>query len=164
MNEVAKEQVAIIALEAFEPGNLPPGLFEAVARVAVYPAVEFIPLRERDGRVEVLLFQRPDDDIQWPGMWHTPGTILRPTDSSYTDAFKRLLDDELRGTEVEPPVFMGAELSQNVRGRCVLLEHLVLVRGEPRAGQFFDIEKLPNEFIDAQRPSLERAVTLLRSI
>jgi hypothetical protein len=159
MNADINEITVVAALQEFEPGNLPPRLFEAVARIAVYPAVEFIPLRERNGKVEVLLFQRPDDDIQWPAMWHTPGTILRPTDQTYRDVFQRLLDDELRGTHVDEPIFMGAELSHNLRGRCVLLEHLLVVRGEPCAGKFFTIDNLPSKFIEDQRASLERAVS-----
>lgn len=164
MNDDINEAAVVAALQKFEPGNLPPLLFEAVARIAVYPAVEFIPLRERNGRVEVLLFRRPDDDIQWPAMWHTPGTILRPTDQTYRDAFRRLLDEELLGTQVDEPVFIGAELSRNLRGRCVLLEHLLVVRGEPCAGEFFAVEDLPSGFIEDQRASLERAVLFFRGL
>jgi hypothetical protein len=146
------------------PGNLSPEVFEAVARVAVYPAVEFIPLRKNYNKVEVLLFQRPSEDIIWPSMWHTPGTILRPTDETYEDAFTRLMEDELQGTETSLPIFIGAELSKNHRGRCVLLEHLVIVEGEPRAGTFFSVDNLPKDFIADQLPSLNRAVAALERL
>lgn len=145
-------------LEKYTPGNLPPAVFEAVARIAVYPAVEFIPLRMHDGRVQVLLFERPDDDIVWPSMLHTPGTVLRPTDQTYQDAFDRLRKDELADLEIEDPLFMGAELSHNRRGACVLIEFLVIVTGEPTVGCFYDVDDLPPRFIEEQRPSLERAV------
>lgn len=149
-------------LEACTPGNLPANVFEAVARVAVYPAVEFVPLRTHDGKVQVLLFERPDDDIIWPSMLHTPGTVLRPTDRTYQDAFDRLRRDELAGLMIEEPVPMGAELSRNKRGACVLIEFLVVVVGEPTVGCFYDVDDLPPRFIEEQRPSLERAIAAYR--
>lgn len=164
MNIDTNEATVVAALQEFEPGNLPPRLFEAVARIAVYPAVEFIPLRERDGRIEVLLFERPEDDLIWPSMLHTPGTILRPTDQTYQDAFNRLYREELMDLETDAPIFLGAELSHNHRGRCVLLEHLVVVAGEPTEGRFYDTKQLPDLFIEEQRPSLERAVAAYRKL
>lgn len=151
-------------LSGSTPGDLTPEVFEAVGRVAVYPAVEFIPLRKTSDKIEVLLFERPNTDIMWPSMLHTPGTVLRPTDCTYQDAFNRLHREELMGLETDPPLFLGAELSVNKRGRCVLLEHLVIVMGEPKVGKFYDVNHLPDLFIEAQRPSLERAVAAYRNI
>lgn len=148
----------VALLEKCTPGNLPADVFEAVARIAVYPAVEFIPLRTNEGKIQVLLFERPDDDIMWPSMLHTPGTVLRPTDQTYQDAFDRLRKDELANLDIEDPLFMGAELSRNKRGTCVLIEFLVVVVGEPTVGCFYDVDDLPPRFIEEQRPSLERAV------
>jgi len=144
------------------PGDLPPEVFEAVARVAVYPAVEFIPLREKNGQIEVLLFQRPAHDLIWPNMWHTPGTVLRPTDETYDNAFDRLVHEELKDLKIGKPIFLGAELSKNDRGAVVLLEHLVIADSEPKAGRFYRIDQLPNTFIEDQRASLERAVQAFR--
>lgn len=151
-------------LNSSTPGDLSPGVFEAVGRVAVYPAVEFIPLRKVGGGIEVLLFERPKDDIMWPSMLHTPGTVLRPTDRTYEDAFNRLYRDELMELETDPPLFLGAEMSMNKRGRCVLLEHLVVVRGEPKSGKFYNVDNLPSLFIEEQRPSLERAIEAFRNL
>ncbi len=97
-------------------------------------------------------------------MFHTPGTILRPTDQTYQDAFDRLYRDELKNIETDRPIFLGAELSINQRGRCVLLEHLVVVTGEAIEGRFYDVDKLPDSFIEEQRPSLERAVAAYRKL
>ena len=145
-------------LDRCEPGNLPPTIFEAVARLAVYSAVEFIPLRKVDNRIEVLLFERPANDIVWPSMLHTPGTVLRPTDDSYEDAFARLYTDEIGTLEGTPPQFIGAQLSRNKRGACLLLEYVLNVESEPVHGRFYDVSNLPNGFIEEQRASLERAV------
>lgn len=151
-------------LSRCEPGRLSPDVFEAVARLVVYPAVEFIPLRKNGDKIEVLLFERPEDDIMWPSMLHTPGTILRPTDLSYDDAFERLRKDELVGVEFDPPIFLGAELSRNKRGACVLLEHIINVTNEPGIGKFYDINSLPPNFIDAQYPSIKRAAIAYRNL
>jgi hypothetical protein len=153
-----KPDEIVKALEECVPGGLSSAMFEAIARLAVYPAVEFIPLRQKEGKVEVLVFQRSANDMVWPSMWHTPGTVLRPTDESYNDAFDRLIREELKDTKTSLPIFMGAELSKNNRGRCVLLEHLLVVKGEPKAGRFFPIDNLPKDFIADQLPSLNRAV------
>jgi ADP-ribose pyrophosphatase YjhB (NUDIX family) len=161
---LSNEAQLIQLLDGCTPGRLSPCVFEAVARVAVYPAVEFIPLRKKDNKVEVLLFQRPSDDIIWPSMWHTPGTILRPTDETYEDAFTRLMEDELKGTKTSLPIFIGAELSKNHRGRCVLLEHLVIIEDEHKAGTFFSVDNLPKDFITDQLPSLKRAVAAFEQL
>ena len=161
-----REELALLVelLKKCVPGELSPEVFEAVAQVAVYPAVEFIPLRKIDERIEALLFERPIDDLMWPSMLHTPGTILRPTDMTYQAAFNRLYRDELMGLETDPPIFLGAELSHNRRGACVLLEHLIVVTGKPTVGKFYDVEHLPESFIEEQRLSLERAVAAYRNL
>ena len=145
-------------LNKCEPGNLSHDVFEAVARVAVYPAVEFIPLRKKDGHIEVLLFERPDNDLIWPSMMHTPGTILRPTDATIDNAFNRLYKDELMNLPTDPPVFIGAYLSINSRGRCLLLEYLLKVQAEPKCGVFYKVSELPKTFIPEQQASLDRAI------
>lgn len=149
-------------LQKCKPGNLAPEIFEAIARVAVYPAVEFIPLRKNGNKIEVLLLERPENDLIWPSMLHTPGTILRPTDATIENAFSRLYEEELRGVSLSQPVFIGAHLSRNRRGTCLLLEHIVETQSEPTEGVFYDVENLPDKFIEAQKPSLERAVTVYR--
>jgi len=146
-------------LSQCEPGHLTPEVFEAIARVAVYPAVEFIPLRKRgDGKIEVLLLERPANDVMWPGMLHTPGTVLRPTDNTMEDAFTRLYTDELCNVPTTTPRLIGVQLSHNRRGTCLLLEHVVTLKSEPLTGKYYDVENLPPKFIPEQADSLDRAV------
>lgn len=161
MNSDSKLLVNLLA--QCTPGNLTPEVFEAIARVTVYPAVEFIPLREKDGEIEVLLFERPKNDIIWPSMLHTPGTILRPTDNDMEDVFKRLYKEELMGLLMDVPISMGFHLSTNSRGRCLLLEYLLRVKGEPNKGVFYRINNLPRNFIPEQLASLNRAVIAFRT-
>lgn len=166
MNTLSDKEISLLVelLNKCEPGNLSPGVFEAVARIAVYPAVEFIPLRKKEGRIEVLLLERSADDLIWPSMLHTPGTILRPTDNTMEAAFSRLFSDELSGLSTKTPVFIGAHLSRNSRGTCILLEHVLDVEGEPTVGTFYEVTNLPSLFIEEQRSSLERAVAVYRNL
>lgn len=147
-------------LSKCEAGNLPPEVFEAVARVAVYSAIEFIPLRLKNGNIEVLLLERDNDDIMWPQMLHTPGTVLRPTDVSIENAFDRLFSDELIGLSTKHPEFIGLHMGRNRRGTCLLLEHIVEVTSEPKVGSFYDVNNLPDKFIAEQLDSLRRAVAI----
>jgi len=164
MNTLSDKEISLLVelLNKCEPGNLSPEVFEAVARIAVYPAVEFIPLRKKEGRIEVLLLERSADDLIWPSMLHTPGTILRPTDNTMEAAFSRLFSDELSGLSTKTPVFIGAHLSRNSRGACILLEHIVEVISEPLDGAFYDVENLPSQFISEQVASLRRAVAIYK--
>lgn len=164
MNTLSDKEISLLVelLNKCEPGNLSPEVFEAVARIAVYPAVEFIPLRRKEGRIEVLLLERPANDLIWPSMLHTPGTILRPTDNTMEAAFSRLFSDELSGLSTKTPVFIGARLSRNSRGACILLEHIVEVTSEPLDGAFYDIDNLPSQFISEQVASLRRAVAIYK--
>lgn len=157
-----KENLQLInLLRKCEPGNLSPDVFEEIARLAVYPAVELIPLRRRGDRTEVLLYERPQDDIRWPSMLHTPGTILRPTDVAISDATSRLYNDELIGLSTNEPISIGYHMSLNDRGRCILLEYIVEVKTEnPEVGVFYDVDKLPDSLIVDQIESIRRAVTI----
>ncbi len=166
MSTLSNKEIHLLVelLDRCQPGRLLPEVFEAVGRIIVSPAVEFIPLRKKGNHIEVLLLKRPSDDIIWPSMLHTPGTVLRPSDKSFEDAFKRLLEDELVGIKTDLPVFMGAHISSNKRGRCLLLEHLVVVNEEPVAGTFYRIDDLPDKFIADQKASLDRAVVFYNNL
>lgn len=147
----------VVLLSKCEPGNLPREVFEAVAKVAVYPAIEFVLLRESDSILEVLLTKRSDDDPVWPAMFHLPGTVLRPTDNNLDDAFKRLYEEELAGVVLSKPHFVGAHFNKYLRGNSIGLEYWLKVEGQTNVGQFFDISSLPENFIEQQKSILERA-------
>lgn len=105
MNKAAEKQLAAL-LSSMEPGFLPYDIFVQIARLVVLSIIEFVPLRKnKNGNIEVLLLSRGMDDPIWPGELHTPGTVVRPTDTQggmYL-AFERILDDELKGAKVSAP-------------------------------------------------------------
>lgn len=141
-----------------EPGNLPSRVFEAVAKIAVYPAIEFVLLRVREGEIETLLFQRSWDDPVWPGQWHAPGTILRPTDATVEDAKARLIQDELMGMQLSGPHFVGVAMNNYLRGNGLGIEYWLEVSGEPANGQFYNVNQLPNDIVKEQTQLLQRAI------
>jgi len=161
-----EESISVAArLNGFEPGFLPEPLFVSIARLAVLTAIEFIPLRKTpDGTIQVLLFQRPVTDPIWPSLLHTPGTIIRPSDGTLDDGFRRLYKDELSNITAAAPIFTGVNLVHYKRGSAVTLEHILLLDQEPAGGTFYDVDNLPATFIEEQRAMVQRAVAKFKSL
>lgn len=162
MNENDTKELVRL-LELCTPGDLPQDVFIAIARLCVLPGIEFVPLRKNEGVIEVLLTQRGDDDSYWPSMFHTPGTILRPTDASFEDAFSRLFHDEL-GISYTPQItFVGYSFGRGLRGSGVGFEYIVHLE-ESTNGTFCPIDQLPSNFIKEQQALLNRCVDKFQSV
>src|ERR1035437_7368922 len=121
LNEDEQTQL-IRLLSKCIPGKLSIGVFSAIARLTVSPAVEVIPLRQTEHGVEVLLIERSSRDPVWPLMLHTPGTILRPTDTTLDDGFKRIFNGELV-IDIEDTNFIGISFGNGMRGVGVGIEY-----------------------------------------
>jgi len=157
----------VTLLNKLKPGVLPEDVFIAIARLIVLPAVEFIPLRITDGKMQVFLTRRSPNDPIWPNKLHTPGTIIRPTDTSLEDAVARLLKDEFEITDTTSvrPIFIGCSVEfNNDRGTGLCIEHLVEFDEVPSTGEYYDIESLPDDFLEFQRDMVQRAVTKFRQL
>ena len=117
--------------------------------------MEVAPLRmTNEGRIEILLTQRPADDKHWPNEWHIPGTVIRSTDEpgNFHTGFQRVLHDELNDAVVYPtePQFVGVKFWDAHRGRELDHLHYVevsVVDGAKVPGQFFDVTQLPETTI-----------------
>ena len=149
-------------LRKLKPGFLPYPIFEQVARLVALSIIEFVPLRTVGGVAEVLLLQRAADDPLWPGALHTPGTIIRATDLSpdkYSTwpAFQRILHDELRGTAVSDPHYVGSLLNKSKRGVEQAQLYWVEVLGEPKIGDFYPLNNLPADLIKSQLVFIQEA-------
>ena len=149
-------------LAKFNPGFLPYPVFEQIARLVALPIVEFIPLRLNGDVVEVLLIERPANDPFWPGMLHTPGTVIRATDLSEGKqenwpAFDRILNDELQGTKVGPPHYVGSIFHRSKRGAEQAQLYWVEVKGEPSVGNFYPVDELPDGLIESQVAFIKEA-------
>lgn len=159
-HELTAEETGMLIqlLKKLEPGLLPFEIFVQVARLAVLPVVEFVPLRRNKESLEVLLLPRNQDDIFWPGMWHIPGAVVRPDDSSFEDAMKRITADELKDTRLGRPIFAEMALRKSVRGSEAVQLFAVEVLGEPATGKFFDINKLPDKLVEGHANFIKRGV------
>lgn len=151
------------ALKQYQPGFLPYPVFEQIARIVALPIVEFIPLRTRDGVTEVLLIERSHNDPIFPGLLHTPGTVVRATDINREadkpwPPFERILHDELLDTPVGPHHYVGSQLHASKRGAEQAQLYWVEVTGEPKVGQFYALDALPDNLIESQRTFIEQAV------
>jgi hypothetical protein len=133
-------------------GFLPLKIFIEIARLTTLSIIEFVPFRKNNGHTEVLLLKRDQDDALWPDELHTPGTVIRPSDLDSDDhlAFKRILDEELAGTKVSEPFYVGSNLHKSRRGAEQAQIFWVEVLEEPRSGRFYRIDALPPNMMGSQ--------------
>jgi hypothetical protein len=159
MNDTDIQQLTAL-LRKLEPGFLPFDIFIEIARLTVLPIIEFVPLRMQDGEVEVLLLPRSNDDKFWPGQLHTPGTVIRATDTDEGThmAFDRIIKDELKDTELGAPYYVGSSLNKSKRGMEQLQIFWVEVKGESQTGAFYKASELPELLMESQRGFIEQAV------
>jgi hypothetical protein len=137
--------------------------FYAIAQHTVSVAIEAVVLRRRKGRLEVLLFKRPDDDPFYGGMWHSPGTILRGKDAEgglpgkpvgYEKAFDRLARGELKVNFAGHKKFAGSLFFLSPRGPENCLVFVCRIAGEPVKGTFYPVDDLPENTVLAHRLSI----------
>lgn len=167
-NEPTPEEIETAAgiLAKLQPGFLPYSIFMQFARIAVCCVVEVVPLRFADGKLQVLLLQRPADDPIFPNKLHSPGTIVRATDSegAYADAFQRLLDGELHDVALAgPPEYVTSVLHKSKRGMEDATVFFVEVIGQPTAGEFYDIDNLPDTLVNTQIGFIRAAALAFQS-
>lgn len=156
-----EENTLVELLKKLEPGFLPYAIFEQIARLTTLSIIEFVPLRKNTtGSVEVLLLERGDDDPIWPGMVHTPGTVIRPgdTDTNKFKAFERITVDELLNTQLSDPIMVGSMLHQSRRGWEFAQIYWVEVISDPVVGAFYPADSLPDNLVESQYGFIAQAV------
>lgn len=100
-------------LSKWKGGRISTPVFTELAKMSPQAIVEVVLFRMNNGQLETLLISRPDDDIIWPGMYHTPGAALRASDFYREDqnplngAFERIQGSELNNEFKYPPIFVG---------------------------------------------------------
>lgn len=156
----ADEKSLVKLLADLEAGFLPYEVFKQIARLVVMPIIEFVPLRMKDGEVEVLLIKRSKHDDIWPNELHTPGTVIRATDrqGEMHKAFERILVDELACTAVSSPYYVGNLLHEGKRGAEQSQIFWVEVIGDHKVGTFHKADNLPEDTMDQQKKFIAQAV------
>lgn len=72
-----------------------PAFYNAVASKVVVTTIELVCLRVEVNGWYALLLPRLMNDPFYPGMWHSPGTVLRYSDTSHSAALQRIISMEL---------------------------------------------------------------------
>lgn len=148
-------------LKLWSGGSISTPVFTELARIIPQPIVEVVVLREREGRLETLLIPRPEGDIVWPGMYHTPGAALRKADFERSDndplngPFERIQRGELGSQFKERPTFAGKIFRMAVRGPEVAEIYIAELPDDvstPDSHIWYPVEDLPNnpKFIQHQ--------------
>ena len=159
-------------LERIPAGFLPFPIFRQIARLAVFSIVEVVPLRVApNGEIEILLLKRGEEKQDWPELWpgilHTPGTVIRPTDElgSYAQAFRRILHEELHDVElVGEPHYVYNILHHNKRGTESAQVFIAEVAGEPEAGKFYPADHLPSNIMLSQLDFIPTALAAFKKL
>ena len=84
-NTIEYRQLLAAMLNRLNPAKpLGTELYQAVAKHSWNVYWESVAFRHnhKTGELEVFLIKRGDNDPDWQGYWHVPGTTLRPGDSS----------------------------------------------------------------------------------
>ena len=146
-------------LKQIEPGFLNFDVFVQIARLVVLSIIEFVPLRIKGDKIEVLLLSRGGDDPIWPNELHVPGTVIRPTDNENKIymAFDRIINDELGGTKMSEPYFVGSILHKSKRGSEHAQVYWVEVLEKPKVGKFYPVDELPDNLIESQTKFIKQA-------
>lgn len=138
-------------------------IFKAIANKLVTTPIELAVL-DSDNRV--LMFYRKDDEYDG---CHLPGTVLRDNENVLT-AIKRLLQSEVVGGKVTPPISLGwVEITkgngsgQNPTRHEISLLHVCWLTDpyQGKGGEFFPIDQLPKNTLPHHRILLNEIMVRL---
>jgi hypothetical protein len=162
------DEKVIEILKKWKGGRLSNELFTELAGILPAPCIESVILRKNEGKVEVLLIPRPENDIVWKGMLHSPGASIRRSDyqnnpeDAFTETLKRIEDQEIKNKFEEKPRFITSYSIMTKRGPEVVLLFLAKISDRavlPEGSGWYDIENLneiPN-FLSHQTKAIEEA-------
>ncbi len=155
-----KIQQTVELLKRIEPGQLPIEIFYEFARLYVTPIIELVPIkRSADGQIKVLTVKRENNDPHWPGMIHTPGTVLRPTDETIDIAINRIIQKELPGIELNSdPIFVDFNFKKVKRGKELALVFYIEYKDPITDSEEIDPNSLPENFIMTQSNFIKKAI------
>jgi hypothetical protein len=144
------EQVVTL-LKKWRGGKLSDQLFNILAGMTPQPTVETVILRKINSEMEVLLIPRPEGDIIWPGMLHSPGQALRAMDYHRDDLtplngpFERVQQQEIMTDFSKVPEFVGVAQYLTARGPeavHVYLAHITDFARLPVTARWCNIKEL----------------------
>ncbi len=120
-------------------------LYNAIAFLSLNVAIEALTLRQGDKGLEIFLTKRSDTDTAYPGMWHSPGTIVRPTEE-FVDSFKRLENREFKNNLKSWTFIENNNCPNEARGHFLQLLYLCEIE-EDRSDNWFSVDNLPQPMV-----------------
>ena len=149
---------AVEALAKIDPGKpFDTDLFNAIARISISVAIEAIGIRRniQTGKLEARLIQRPKNAPAYAGMWHFPGSFIRPGESE-EDVLRRLEKGEFKAP-VRFASFIGRDNNPHEeRGHVIHLLYLVEI-GDSSSEKWFPVDDLPEPMVEHHRQVLAPA-------
>lgn len=110
---IKEDQQLTELLKKWSGGQISTPVFTEMARIIPQSVVELTVFRKNNGVLETLIIPRPENDIVWPGMTHTPGTAMRATDfktegkNPLEAAIDRIKNRELHCEFAYTPIYGG---------------------------------------------------------
>lgn len=135
----------------FTNGKIPKEAFFAWCESFYTVPIEFMGVRFVDNEPEILLIYRKDE--YYDG-YHTPGAVLTPG-KKIKDMLDSLIKVEL-GENIEIKniqfvkhfeTFKGSGVGENLRGHEIKMVFSGIIKGEPKDGEWFKKENLPENII-----------------
>lgn len=147
-----EEKELVTLLRKLEPGYFPLKIFWEFARLNKLTAMEIVPFIKSDYEEEdkVLLIKRGEEDLFWSGQYHTPGCIVRGTDT-LDNARDRVYIEELASPMLSIDItFSHVNSYVTPRGRNLGLVHFLELNEKPSVGEVFSLDSLPNNIVGYQ--------------
>lgn len=135
-----------------------PAVFEAIAGKFVLNEVEAL-IVKNEAVKKILLIKRPADDIYWPHLYHSPGTVLRSSDSpgKYKEAMERIGNEV--GCRVRIIKLLDTGIYRTKRGtshKIIFLCEASDANGNRILGKFFPVHSLPDNTIKHHRDIIKK--------
>lgn len=162
MSKLTEEEVqtATMILNKLDGGFIPEPLFLEFTRLTTSAILEIVPYRIINDDIQVLLLERAEDDPNWAGMLHTPGTVIRSTDS-IESAQKRILTSELGINELREIKYLTTVLHKVNRGNELAIVY-TLELSENKVGEYYSLSDLPSNVVDTQLKFFENLKVVLK--
>ena len=146
------EMTQLLALLAKVQQPYTRDLAEALCGCMPVLAIEAIIMRGEGRKTEVLLLDRPDDDLHWRGQVCVPGSLLRTSDKMIEQVLERLARGEVL-TPFASDKVIGYRLVTNSKGKrpsTFQLIHRVELASEPKSGKWYPVVALPQNLVATQ--------------
>lgn len=119
-------------LKTFTPGKVPFDVWLEMLRLNGSIIVEAVPIRIKDGRIQIYAEVRPNDDPHFAGQFCLPGKVVHGLDTDEHSVVKRLIQTELKDLSIKRPIHIDTFMRRNTRSLEMVSLYLIIVTGGGR--------------------------------